>query len=78
MTILCSDDCASVEVEFRSERYAVHCLLGLVVKGDFLFSCDDAGEELAFDVDPCVFRHKKLMQIPCEPCFVERVGHKVP
>ena len=72
------NDCAATEVELRRERHAVHFLFGFVVKGDFLFCYDSAGEKLAVDVDPCVFRHQELMQIPCEPCFVERVGLEVP
>ena len=77
MTML-SDDCAAAEVEFRRERHAVHFLFGFVVEGDFLFGNDDAGEKLAIDVYPCVLRHQELMQIPCEPFFVERVGLEVP
>ena len=56
MAIL-SDDCAAAEVELRRERYAVHFLFGFVLEGDFLFGYDGAGEELAVDVYPCVFRH---------------------
>ena len=61
------NDSAASEVEFCRERYAVHRLLGLVVKGDFIVGGDDAGEKLAIDVDPCVLRHQELMHIPCKP-----------
>ena len=73
------NDCATTEVELCRERYGVHRFLGLVVEGDFvIFGCDDAGEKLAFDVYPGVFRHQELMQIPGKPCFVERVGLELP
>ena len=72
------NDGAATEVKFCRKRYAVHFLFGFVLEGDFLFGDDGAGEKLAFDVYPCVLRHQELMQIPCEPCFVERVGLKVP
>ena len=76
--LLFLNDCAAAEVEFRRERYAVHFLFCIVVEGDFFFGYDSAGEKLAVDVYPCVLRHQELMQIPCEPCFVEGVGLKVP
>ena len=69
---------AAAEVKLRRERYAVHFLFGFVLEGDFLFGDDGAGEKLAFDVYPCMFRHQELMQIPCEPCFVEGVGLEIP
>ena len=69
---------AAAEVEFRRERYAVHFLFRFVVKGDFFFGCDDAREKLAVDVYPCAFSHKELVQIPCEPFFVKRVGLEDP
>ena len=57
-----SDDGATPEVELGRERYGVHRFLGLVVKCIFIiFGGDDAGEKLAFDVYPCVFRHQELM-----------------
>ena len=52
---------AAAEVKLRRERYAVHFLFGFVVKGDFLFGYDGAGEKLAVDVYPCVLRHQKLV-----------------
>ena len=74
-----SDDGATPEVELGRERYGVHRFLGLVVKCNFIiFGGDDAGEKLAVDVDPCVFRHKELMQVPCELRFIERVGLEIP
>ena len=73
-----SDNCAAAEVELCRERYAVHFLFGFVLEGDFLVGDDSAGEELAFDVYPRVFRHQKLMQIPGEPFFIEWVGLEVP
>ena len=77
MTIL-SDDCAAAEVELCRKRYAVHFFFGFVLEGDFLFGDDGAGEKLTFDVYPCAFSHKELVQIPCEPFFVKRVGLEVP
>ena len=76
--LLFLNDCAAAEVEFRRERYAVHFLFCIVVEGDFLFCYDSAGEQLAVDVYPCVLRHQELMQIPCEPRFVEGVGLELP
>ena len=67
-----------MEVEFCRERYAVHFLFSFVLEGDFLVGYDGAGEELAIDVYPGMFRHQELMQIPGEPFFVESVGLEVP
>ena len=72
------NDGAATEVKFCRKRYAVHFLFGFVLEGDFLFGDDSAGEKLAFYVYPCAFSHKELMQIPCEPFFIERVGLEVP
>ena len=72
------NDCATTEVELGRERYAVHFFFGFVLEGDFIFCNDGAGEKLAFDVYPGVFRHQELMQIPGKPCFVERVGLELP
>ena len=69
---------AAAEVKLRRERYAVHFLFGFVLEGNFLVGDDSAGEELAFDVYPCMFRHQELMQIPGEPRFIERVSLEVP
>ena len=56
-TIQDSNRRTATEVEFCRERYAVHRIFGLVVKCDFIVGGDGAGQELAVDVYPCVFRH---------------------
>mgnify|MGYP003488535605 CR=1 FL=1 len=45
------------KIKFRSERYAVHCSLGVVIRRKFVVGYDDAREKLSVDVYPCVFRH---------------------
>lgn len=56
-TIQDSNRRTASKIKFRSERYAVHCSLGVVIKRKFVVGYDGARQELTVDVYPCMLRH---------------------